>query len=116
MSRCTFDRRQLRTTQNHRGHGRQCMTGDGHDLTEQKLHLVRSDLNQVCVGGSLSSDSLGGSGRWDTIQRLIRIMQPVTTTTNPNVMSMNSMFQPRARVSQTHCAKTPTINAAKNAK
>ena len=57
-------------------HGRQRMAGDARDLYKQKRHLAESDLNQVCVGGSLSSDSLGGLGRWDTIQRLMRIMQP----------------------------------------
>ena len=72
-------------------HGRQRMAGDARDLNEQKRHLAESELNQGCVGGSLSSDSLGGLGRWDTIQRLIRIMQPVTTTTKPNVISINSM-------------------------
>ena len=102
--------------QNHRSYGRQRMTGDGHELTEQKLHSERPDLNQVCVGGSLSSDSLGSSGRWDIIHRLIKIMQPVTTTTNPSVMSIKSMFQPRARVSHIHCANTPITNAAKNAR
>ena len=92
------------------------MAGDGHDLIEQKRDSERPDLDQVRVGGSLSLDSLGDSGRWDTIHRLIKIMQPVTTTTNPSVISMNSMFQPRARVSHIHCANTPTTNAAKNAR
>ena len=92
------------------------MAGDGYDLTEQKLHSEGPELNQVRVGGSLSSDSLGGSGRWDTIHRLIKIMQPVTTTTNPSVMSIKNIFQPRARVSHIHCANTPNTNAAKNAR
>ena len=94
------------------------MAGDGdeHELTEQKLQSERPDRNHVRVGGSLSSDSLGSSGRWDTIHRLIKIMQPVTTTTKPSVMSIKSMFQLRARASHIHCANTPITNAAKNAR
>ena len=92
------------------------MAGDRHDLTKQKLQSERPNLNQVRVGESLSLDSLGSSGRWDTIHRLIKIMQPVTTITNPNAVSIKSMFQPRARVSHIHCANTPIKNAATKAR